>query len=77
MNLIKSFKITIYNTKYTNNTKLHFQKSNWFNTSSFSKTRHSQKVFYVESYGTINISYISSIIIVAIYSYMLRATQPN
>ena len=40
LRLIETFKLTIYNTKHTNNTKIPLQKYSFFVKSIFSKTRH-------------------------------------
>ena len=59
LNLTKGFNKTVYNTKHTQNTKLHFeekktllQKSHFFKNPSFSKIRHSfESAFFVHLYG--------------------------
>ena len=40
LNLIEALELTIYNTKHTNNTNIHFQKLNFFQNQYFSKIRN-------------------------------------
>ena len=69
LSLIETLKTSIYNTKHTENSKLHFQKYIYSNIHIFQKNGHSKSSdVHVCFYDTFNILLIYIIIIVWVHS---------
>ena len=69
-NLINALKITIYETKYTKNTKTHFEKSNLGE-----KSKNQKNIKYFKNVSFYSIMYIVSIIHILYILYIRPSMQ--